>query len=104
MTTYLMRCYPHLVRACEIIDADGGAHHIERIEPGSIEPLADRFARTVAPLNGADVFAWDAWLSTLSEEQIATVACGEESEAEALAALCPCDGITEFFTSFFEGA
>jgi len=51
------------------------------------------------------LFALDAWLGTLSEEEISVLVDGEETEMEALAARGPAMGegsVMEFFTVIFE--
>ena len=94
---------PHLRRVCELIDADNGAHHVERIEgPGAIAPIEERMAAARGDEPEVSLILWDMWLGTLTEAQLETIAAGEETEQQALLAQCLQPGLNDYLTRFFD--
>lgn len=96
---------PYLRKVCELIDADNGAHHVERIEgPGAIAPIEARMAKARGEESEINLIMWDMWLGTLTDEQLDTIASGEESEQQALLAQCLAPGLNDYLTRFFDPA
>ncbi len=88
--------YPNIENAVLIMALDNGGINCYRPESDLNADLAEYLNDT----DPAFLEELEAWLSTLSEEQLDTVVSGEESEMEALCAAGP-DGVNGFFNEIF---
>lgn len=88
--------YPHIAKACLLIARDNGGINRNRSVVQALD-FAEFIGGHHAPLE-----AIDAWLGTLSDEQLETVCCGEASEGAAILATGAPAGTNELLNDYFE--
>jgi hypothetical protein len=82
-----IQSYPNLKRVALELAYDNGMINrccSEELWLSSIEPIIG-----AEGVYHEDLVAWDAWLGTLTDEEIQTVACGETSDMEKIMANAP---------------
>jgi hypothetical protein len=105
ITPHLIDVYPYIKKAALILAYDNDM--INREEPEDL--FLANCAMSLASVTHLELIQLDEWLQTLTDEQMETLVCGEESEMRALEALCPTGGpdnqpLSKIFDDIFESA
>lgn len=97
-----MSAYPNIARACQLIALDNGGINRAR---GAFEQVrqCERWTEDRAQFRFPNIDELDAWLATLTDEQLDSVCCGGEGESDKVAAMAGAPPFAdELLTTYFE--
>jgi hypothetical protein len=97
-----MGVYPNIARACQLIALDNGGINRTRGALAQVREC-ERWLEDRAQFQFPNVDEIDAWLATLTDDQLDAVCCGGQGEPEQVAAMVGAPPFTdELLTTYFE--